>query len=343
MQNACKKMLAVLGKLFFALFCSAVVNIFKRSSLTKRLYMSYNGKDISDGIGAQLQRILSVAALSNYINASYVHSGIVNLTIQPLDPYQDEISKNTYIDKINNYFNIQGVNSPSKVGKFIELKVLKPIYLLRILVNIHLTRKPIYLKVSEVYPIIDYLPYIYERIKYLSLPNLINLLSKVNLYSIALHFRSGTIKYANYHKQLVSRYLPLSYFLNILDQCSENKKIGSSICVTDSPKLSFTFTPQGDEVINWSQMPGFNNGSVEIESTDLNDLQIRNVSIVRGGDPLESLAILIKADTLIMSRSSFSYVAGLLSKSHRIYYPPNFWHPKLNSWLEFNPKIGKIS
>jgi hypothetical protein len=42
---------------------------------------------------------------------------------------------------------------------------------------------------------------------------------------------------------------------------------------------------------------------------------------------------LTTADTFIMSKGSFSYVAGLLALGE-VYYLP-FWHPKLNSWKVF--------
>ena len=56
-----------------------------------------------------------------------------------------------------------------------------------------------------------------------------------------------------------------------------------------------------------------------------------SVSIIRGGNPLISLAKMSSADTLIMSRSSLSYVAALLS-SGNIIYPKGFWHPPKSTW-----------
>jgi hypothetical protein len=51
-------------------------------------------------------------------------------------------------------------------------------------------------------------------------------------------------------------------------------------------------------------------------------------------EPLEQTFYnLTVADILIMSKSSFSYVAALLSDND-VYYLP-FWHPKLNRWKTF--------
>jgi len=46
------------------------------------------------------------------------------------------------------------------------------------------------------------------------------------------------------------------------------------------------------------------------------------------------------ADALIISRSSFSYLAALFSKGIVIYYP--FWHQPLKEWL-ISDMNGNIS
>jgi hypothetical protein len=40
-----------------------------------------------------------------------------------------------------------------------------------------------------------------------------------------------------------------------------------------------------------------------------------------------------EADILITSRSSYSYVGGLLNLKGKIIIPSGFWHSKLNSWV----------
>lgn len=56
--------------------------------------------------------------------------------------------------------------------------------------------------------------------------------------------------------------------------------------------------------------------------------------ILHLNEPLEDTFYdLTTADTLVMSKGSFSYIAGLLSLGE-VYYLP-FWHPKLKSWKIF--------
>lgn len=48
-------------------------------------------------------------------------------------------------------------------------------------------------------------------------------------------------------------------------------------------------------------------------------------------DPIESISILSSADYLLTAKSSFSYVAGLLSGGTVLYEP--FWHKPLSRWI----------
>lgn len=51
-------------------------------------------------------------------------------------------------------------------------------------------------------------------------------------------------------------------------------------------------------------------------------------------DAVWTMQQLITADVLVMSKSSFSYVAALISDGIKLYEP--FWHPPLRSWLPRN-------
>ena len=55
------------------------------------------------------------------------------------------------------------------------------------------------------------------------------------------------------------------------------------------------------------------------------------VSLQLDGDPLDTLNEMVHADVLMMARSSFSYVAGLLSRRVVLYEP--FWNAPLPDWI----------
>jgi hypothetical protein len=51
---------------------------------------------------------------------------------------------------------------------------------------------------------------------------------------------------------------------------------------------------------------------------------------------IECLSKLATADILVMSRSSFSYVAGILNTNGIMLYHP-FWHTAPSSWMAVSP------
>ena len=52
-------------------------------------------------------------------------------------------------------------------------------------------------------------------------------------------------------------------------------------------------------------------------------------------DAVWTMQQLIEADILIMSKSSFSYVAALISDGIKLYEP--FWHAPLPDWIQLKP------
>jgi hypothetical protein len=58
-----------------------------------------------------------------------------------------------------------------------------------------------------------------------------------------------------------------------------------------------------------------------------------DINVHSGGNPLEAIALMSKSDLLITSRSSLSYVAGLLNSSGTIVAADQFWHPNPDAWI----------
>jgi len=61
------------------------------------------------------------------------------------------------------------------------------------------------------------------------------------------------------------------------------------------------------------------------------DLQDRGVAVANDLDPFHTFEQLVLADVLITAKSSFSYLAALLSQGNVLYEP--FWHSPLPTWL----------
>ncbi len=59
---------------------------------------------------------------------------------------------------------------------------------------------------------------------------------------------------------------------------------------------------------------------------------IPNLARFINGDPIETLHRMATADALLLSRSSYSYVAAILNANCIVVYHP-FWHAPLTEWL----------
>jgi hypothetical protein len=72
------------------------------------------------------------------------------------------------------------------------------------------------------------------------------------------------------------------------------------------------------------------------DNTDLAELDASDTEFFLDADPIWSMREIIEADILIMAKSSFSYVSGLLSDGIKIYEP---WlgYPPLSSWVIRDP------
>lgn len=64
---------------------------------------------------------------------------------------------------------------------------------------------------------------------------------------------------------------------------------------------------------------------------ELGDLRSYGWEILEDLGALEALATLVSASNLLMAKSSFSYVAGILCQGNVFY--ERFWHPPLASWV----------
>ena len=76
----------------------------------------------------------------------------------------------------------------------------------------------------------------------------------------------------------------------------------------------------------FDQVTVFSNGSRD----DLGDFAYAGHVIDSRSDALRALEDIVASDIFVMSKSSYSYLGGLLSSGRVVYEP--FWHPPLPSW-----------
>lgn len=303
-----------------------------------RIALTYDNTASFDGTGAQIQRILATFAICRRYGLPYVHSGIKELIITPLDPFQTEADLSAYLGRVNNYFELPSDYEVGNVREISRLQTLTKSSLLGIRATNKLNfGKRKIIAIANPIQILNRMPELYmlatKKLKYKTLPKAAK--------KITVHYRRGSNTLDILPGESAPRGLSNDWYIRTLRKYVkrfQESKIDFTIEVlTDMPKASFYYSPKQFQSHLWTYEPRFKNGLVEVFGEDLKNsvfAEFGNQLFVKhGGDPLQGLIDMSEADILITSRSSYSYVGGLLNLNGKIISPPGFWHSKLDSWV----------
>jgi hypothetical protein len=300
--------------------------------------LTYND-EIDDGVGAQLHRIIGIYTLSVLYRIPYRHTGIKNLLITALDPYQTQKELDVYIRRINEIFELPSSDFGSQRDYKFELP--SPTKL-----NLNLIRLKNRLRIGKFRTFVISNPFVILNKNpdaYLlaipQLPMAENI--KRDFVNIVVHYRRGSSSFDILPGESAPRAILNEWYLKVLnkyvDQLKADKIKYHIDLFTDMPKHNLDFAPIAFQRDFWKQLPRFEKEMITIHGEDLNQTTFRDfgdsLTVHYGGDPLNDLMHMAEADLLIMSRSSFSFVGALLNRNGKIIVPPNFGHNNLSSWI----------
>jgi hypothetical protein len=308
------------------------------------IYLTYNNAVNQDGIGAQIQRIVSVYSISRLMGLKYHHTYVESFDRQIFN----EQDFQRQVEELSNWAkffdpeldNLKALNFhlklrlPSLKGRFWIrifhwfLKIIGIRVLIRLSSPRNFTDKhPDCINAaSEIF-----------NIKFLNRPAT---KKQTDEFVIAVHIRTGELALA----QFQNRYLPFSYFEGILSKIipkiSELKvKYRVLIPTEDMHQVISIDDPKIQESIHLnptnSRIKFVDDSSVillsEIPSSNMPHLL--NSEWLNPADPFEDFVLLATADILILSKSSFSFLAGLANPhSLKIFHP--FWHAVPSHWVD---------
>ena len=264
------------------------------------LYLTYSKQ--RDGMCAQYQRIIGIICLAMKYDCQYIHSHIDKMEHLP-DPCSE------YLNNIEEFFQIQNhfptMNDSVSFDSIINLDTNVTEAILLEHKNMA-TSKNIILTILHAYSMFDKNTQLYE----IAMPFLNTIKKNIELpeyhipgVKIAIHIRRGDVS----TRMHAERYVPLDYF----------QKIINALSILHKNAHFFIFTEMSPE--NTKEFIDFQNANKNISLKMMTDMDI-----------LTTLEYLIKADVLVMSKSSFSYVAGLYNQNTVFYM--DFWHAKLDRW-----------
>lgn len=300
--------------------------------------LTYND-EIDDGVGAQLHRIIGIYSLSARYGIPYVHSGIKNLLITALDPYQSPEALNIFLQRVNTLFQLP--SSDFETQRDSKFKLTSPTKL-----NLNLIRLKNKLRIGNYHTFVVSNPFLLlnkdPNAYLLSVPHLPTAMDiEKDFTNIVVHYRRGSSSFDILPGESQPRAILNDWYLKVLNKYVAQLKANNikyHIDVfTDMPKDSIDFPPLESQREFWEQLPRFENGTIRIYGEDLNQTTFKDfgdlLTVHYGGDPINDLMHMAQADIFIMSRSSFSFVGALLNQKGKIIGPPNFWHKNLSSWI----------
>jgi len=310
-----------------------------------KMSISYFSGNQFDGAGAQLQRLASLYALSRYLNIDFIKTPLLGVTVHATDPFRTEDDYKQYLTRVGNFLHQDALdcNHPDPNCKSINFSILSAFTLFKIVILNIFQRYRIHLNVFQTNSIIDSWPKLITDFVSVNKNELKTVNMETSGIDIAIHYRQGAGGFRAYPGQKLSRQIEIDIYSKILKKCINKIPSAEPIRITvftDSPREETDFIPPKEQLSQWSGTPGFDGNKITITPTDFQPIKSFasnqvTVSIEHGGDPLEALVFMTQADILIMSRSSLSYLAGLLNLNGTVYFPINFWHSPLRSWEKF--------
>ena len=303
------------------------------SSLHKKLVLTYDNTKKTDGVGAQLQRIYGIYSVSRLVGASYLHTPLGLVGYQGLSALERNAGDPAFHHEFNDLFRIKSDVSPTDDFHQINLPDISMKTLPQLVAMFDRNEtggRPILVRLALPYGIADRFPDCYEVCKEIS--PFASSSHAGRALRIAIHVRRG--------EQLAldsDRMLPNAYYINVAQNLA---RILGTLRIhylmelhTEVPTQEFVVQPDHHGIFNRISAPTVLNP----EMCRLDEFGVLpNLVHCINETAIDCLRKLATADILVMSRSSFSYLGGILNRNSIILYHP-FWHAALSSWLPVGP------
>jgi hypothetical protein len=304
-----------------------------RPGVDQRLVLTYDNQALTDGVGAQLQRIYGTYAISRLLGVPYVHSPLARVGYQGLAALEENESDPGFHHEFNSLFQIKSDLVRTDDWFNLNLNVLSPAMFHQLLAIVEGDETPgrrYLVQLAAPHGVADRFPDCYEVCKEIS-PFAASARDGRPL-RVAVHVRRGELFVVDSH-----RMLPNAYYIRVAQTVAQ---ILEALGIDYQIEIS-TEVPQGEFVVqpHHHGMNGRIHGPVAVspEMCRLGDFSVLpNLVRCINDRAIDCIRKLATADILVTSRSSFSYLGGILNRNAIVLYHP-FWHPAPSSWMPVEP------
>ena len=279
--------------------------------MEKKLVLTYDNSAMTDGVGAQLQRIYGIYAISRLLGATYLHSPLSRVDYQGLAALERNVADPGFHHAFNELFRIESNILPSSELYEVRLREISidAVNQLVATYDKHETGgRPALVRLMFPYGIADRFPDCYEVCKEVSPFSPTRQEGRV--LRVAVHVRRG--------EQIVlnsERMLPNSYFIqvarNVADALRALNVDFQIELYTEVPDKAFVVQPEDHGILNRISAPF----ELHPDMSRIDEFSVLPNLVHRiNGTVIDCIRGLATADVLVMSRSSFSYLGGILTR-----------------------------
>jgi len=282
------------------------------------LYLTYDNSSLTDGAGAQIQRILSIYLVAKFYDVGYIHQGIKELSYQGVQCLEQNQGDPAQIPTYNALIELP--SDPIDLGT--NLQVFKIFDISEPILNeFKAQQKNTLLIIQFAGTLVDSKPQILEQ----GTPLTLGIRTRQPPIKIAVHVRRGELFVVD-----SDRMLPNSYYVGCIEAL--RGVLGDLPhefhLYTEQLSKPLVVSPSHHGICNRIAAPI----TVDPTATHLEDFAHLPIVYHINESPVETLKELASADVLLASRSSFSYVAGILKQGGVVLFHP-FWHSLAPRWI----------
>ena len=293
---------------------------------TSWLGVTYDNEPLQDGAGAQLQRIYSTYALTRLLKLQYIHSPLKRIRYQGLASVEANTEDPGLANRYNEVFSIPSdLELPEEI-RICHCETPDALTLWKLKTEAERRRRFTLIRCVYPYPVQESHPdsytYVREVTPFPARP------AGPSPVRIALHVRRGDL-YAGYSHRI----LPNAYYIQVahgIRAVLESLHLNYVIeLYGELPTKPFHVTPQSIGFAGRIDRPVLlDPGMYKMEEFDALPHLQKFINL----DAIESLERMATADILVISRSSFSFLAAILNPRAVVLYS-KFWHVAPPAWI----------
>ena len=314
----------------------------------------FDNEHSKDGIGAQVLRIIQVYCLAREFGLGFVNRNILSFDSAPTDSFDSNNPRNLYYQKVHDFLQLDGYACHKEhtvhfldSSRFLTYPIVLRLWIMKRNWKSKREKSHELWVIKNPYGLTIRNPSILGHFQR-SRPPLKNSYKSDNNFDIQVHIRRAAI---SQHMQN-DRFTPTDWYRKILTEVTTALEASNQLYTitihTDVRQADLNISTSGisKESLAYSKTRGLvinDDDTITLEYENfLNSFSsLKNLSIITDINSVDAWEIMQEADLLILARSTFSIIPGLLIQGGSVISPIGFFNgPKNWIYLDNSSELG---